>query len=157
MFRVIGIVWGDFVNNILYVDVNRCWGFINDFLFCDRGWWVLRRFCRISISYRFLMCVCLVVIGILYNQVCCIEVFCGVVVRLFWCMLGYLIFRCNSWVRSISMYLTLGVFELNLYFLWGLWIQSSLQNFLWVSISLFLGNSLWYMWYVLPHLKQPKN
>ena len=24
MFRVIGIVWGDFVNNILYVDVNRC-------------------------------------------------------------------------------------------------------------------------------------
>ena len=40
-----------------------------------------------------------------------LKFFCGVMVRLFWCMLEYLIFRCDYWVRSVSMYLTLGVFE----------------------------------------------
>ena len=60
MSMVVGIVWDDYVYNLW--GVKTCVDIFNIDCLCNHYWRVLQRFCRSSTSYRYLMCMCLVVI-----------------------------------------------------------------------------------------------
>ena len=60
--RVVGILWVDFVENIL--EVNEISFFLQIVcLCCNHNWKVLQRFCKISLSYRGILYMCMIGIG----------------------------------------------------------------------------------------------